>query len=156
MSSAGRTPAASVTSEPETTTAATAATAPTVVCARRRAEPARITIDGRGQRTDSTAGASASRTPRIAVDGTSRCTANCALAVWSSRSAVARVTPTSRAISSIGSAVRWVSSSTLRWVVVSLPSASRVARDSASMSFCRAHQRAVLRRCARVQASGRT
>ena len=95
---AGRTPAASVTSEPETRTAATAAATPTAVCVRRRAEPARITIEGRGQRTDSSAGASASSTLRIAVDGTSRCTANCAVAVCSSRSAVARVRPTSRAM----------------------------------------------------------
>ena len=154
--SAGRAPDASVTSEPETRTAATAVATPTAVCARRRAEPARITIEGRGQRTDSSAGASASSTPRIAVDGTSRCTAKCALAVCSSRSAVARVMPASRAMWSIGSEVRWVSRSTLRWVVDSFPSASSVARVSASMSFCRAHQRALLRRWARVQASGRT
>ena len=154
--SAGRAPDVSVTSEPETRTAATAVAMPTAVCARRRAEPARITIEGRGQRTDSSAGAIASSTPRIAVDGTSRCTANCALAVCSSRSALARVMPTSRAMSSIGSAVRWVSSSTLRWVVDSFPSASSVARVSASMSFCRAHHRALLRRWARVHASGRT
>ena len=154
--SAGRAPDASVTSEPVTRTAATAVTTPTAVCERRRAEPARITIEGRGQRTDSRAGASASSTPRMAVEGTSRCTANCALAVCSSRSALARVMPTSRAIWSIGSAVRWVSRSTLRWVVDSFPSVSNVARVSASMSFCRAHQRALLRRWARVQASGRT
>ena len=66
-------------------------------------------------------GASASSTPRIAVDGTSRCTANCALAVCSSRSALARVMPTSRDMSSIGSAVRWVSRSTLRWRGGQLP-----------------------------------
>jgi hypothetical protein len=90
------------------------------------------------------------------VDGTWRCTANCALASWSSRSAVGRVMPTSRAVWSIDSAVRCVSSSTLRWVVDSFPSASSVARVSLSMPFCRAHQRALLRRCARVQASGRT
>ncbi len=156
VSRAGRTPAASVTSEPETSSAATAATTPTLVCARRRAEPARIRIEGRGQRADSVSGASASSTVRIAVDGTSRCTANWALAVCSSRSAVVRVIPTSRAMCSSGSAVRWVRSSTLRWVPVSLPRASRVARESALMSFCRANQRVELRRWARVQASGRT
>ena len=62
VSSSGRTPAASVTSDPETSSAATAAATPTVVCERRRAEPARIRIEGRGQRTESTGGASASRT----------------------------------------------------------------------------------------------
>ena len=156
VSSSGRTPAASVTREPETSTAATAMTTPTAVCARRRAEPARIRIEGRGQRTESLGGARASMTGRTVVDWMSRCMANWAVAVWSSRSAVARVTPTSRAIWSIGSAVRWVSSSTLRWVVDSLPRASSVALTSGERSFCRAHQRAVLRRWARVQASGRT
>ena len=156
VSSAGRTPAASVTSEPETTTAATAAAAPTVVCSRRRAEPARVRIEGRGQRTLSSAGARASSWGRTAVEATSRWTENCAVAACSSRSAVARVVPASRAIWSMGSEVRWLSSSTRRWVVVSLPSASRVARTPGSRSFCRDHQRVLLRRCARAQASGRT
>ena len=156
MSRLGRTPAASVTSEPEITSAATARAAPNVVCVRRRAEPARVMIEGRGQRTSSTCGRSPSSTGRMPVDSTSRLTANCAVAVCSSRSAVVREMPTSREIPSRGSEVRWLRSRTRRWVTGSLARASRVAATSGSRPFIRLHQRAWLRRSARDHASGRT
>jgi hypothetical protein len=156
VSRLGRTPAASVTTDPETTTAATATAAPKVVWERRRAEPARVMMEGRGQRTSSIWVRSTSRTGRMPVDSTSRLTANCAVAVWSSRSAEPREIPTSLEIPSSGSEVRWLRSSTRRWVTGSLARASRVAATSGSSPFIRLHQRAWLRRNARFHASGRT
>ena len=98
-------------------------------------------IEGRGQRTSSTCGAEplehradAGRLDVAVRPRTAR-----------SRSAArarpsAREMPTSRAMASSGSAVRWVSSSTRRWVTGSLASASRVAATSGSRPFIRLHQ----------------
>ena len=90
------------------------------------------------------------------VVGTSRWSANCEVAVCSSRSASVRVRPTSRAIAASERVVSSVMSSTLRWVIDSLPRASRVAFTSASRPFSRCHSFAVCRRWARLEARTRT
>ena len=151
----GRTPAPSVTSEPVRTSAATAATAPATVWVRRRAAPARRRMVGRGHCAVSTWRRSPSKSTRMLVVGTSRWTANWAVAVWSSRSASAGGSPTSRAMSAIETVVRWVSSSVLRCVTGSLPSAARVARSAGARPFSRRQSRPVCRRCACDQACGR-
>ena len=101
-------------------TAATAMPTPTSVWVRRRAAPARRRIDGRGQVELSVCSRSGSNSGRMLVVATSRCTANCAVAVCSTRSASARGSPTSRARSLMLTLARWVSSSALRWVTGSL------------------------------------
>ena len=152
----GRTPWASVTAAPPSTRAPTTATAPTAVCVRRRVVPARRMMVTRGQRTSATWSRSGSNSGRMAVVGTSRCIANSAVASCSRVSASCCVSPTSRAMSAIETSASWVSRSTLRWVIGSLASASRVARMSGSSLRSRWKIRAEWRRCACRQASGRT
>ena len=156
-SSEGRTPVASLTSEPEATTTATAPTTPTTVWARRRAAPERRTIVARGQRPRPVTEAPSSSSTRRSCDGCrSRATDIDAAAVCSSCSARSSGTPTSRAIWSIETDASWVSTSTRRCVAESPPRASRVARTSGVMSFSRCQTRAVCLRCASRHACGRT
>ena len=155
-SSVGRTPATSVTSQPVTTQRGDRGDAPTW-CAYAGGRRRRGAGSGRGASAPTTPARAAARAGgRTPVVETSRCRANRASAVCSSRSAPARVSPASRAISSRDSVVSWVSSSSRRWAAGSLPRASRVARDLGVDARSRCQRRAVWRRCACAQACGRT
>ncbi len=87
---------------------------------------------------------------------TSRCIANCDVAVCSMRSASCTGSPTSRAMSIIETSASWVSSRILRCWNGSLASASSVARISGSSLRSRWKRRAEWRRWACRQATGRT
>ena len=155
-SSVGRTPDVSVTSDPVTTSAAATATVPATVWVRRRLAPARRRIGGRGQRSAATISPRGTSCWRTEVVGTPRWTANCAVAVCSSRAASSAVNPTSRAMSAIDSDVSWISRSALRWMTGSFASASSVALTSGSRPLSRMSSRAVWRRWACAHACGRT